>query len=169
MRFDWLKCRSAQLQFDIYWAPGQENFADFFTKNHSAAHHKALRPIYLAPNSTDKQLSMQGCIKILQSRLAKPVTLKTHTKLLPVPVTSKPFSYKQIIQTVKQSRPTRVSKAIVQVQQRPPASPTAPSKTASLFDPFKSLAPLHTPLQAHHTKWIKAPICRYSKQLQTAI
>ena len=105
-------------------------------------------------------------IKILQSHLAKPVTLKTHTKLMPVPVTSKPFSYKQIIQTVKQSRPTRVSKAIVQVQQRPPASPTAP---ASLFDPFKSLAPLHTPLQAHHTKWIKAPICRYNKQLQTAI
>ena len=54
MRFDWLKCRSAQLQFDIYWAPGQENLADFFTKNHSAAHHKALQPIYLATDSTEK-------------------------------------------------------------------------------------------------------------------
>ena len=32
MRFDWLKCRSAQLQFDIYWAPGQENFVDFSLK-----------------------------------------------------------------------------------------------------------------------------------------
>ena len=30
-RFNWLKCRSAQLQFDIYWALGQENLADFFT------------------------------------------------------------------------------------------------------------------------------------------
>ena len=94
MRFDWLKCRSAQLKFDIYWAPGQENFADFFTKNHSAAHHKALRPIYLAPDSTNKQLSIQGCIKILQPRLTKAVALKTQTKLLLVPVTSKPFSYK---------------------------------------------------------------------------
>ena len=92
-----------------------------------------------------------------------------HTKLLPVPVTSKPFSYKQIIQTVKQSRPTRVSKQTVQVQQQPPASPAA-SKTASLFDPFnKSLALLYTPLQAHHIKWIQAPICPYNKQLQTAI
>ena len=108
-------------------------------------------------------------IRILRSHLAKPVTLQTHTKLMSVPITSKPFSYKQIIQTAKQSRPQQVTKAIVHVQQRPPASPTAPSKTASLFDPFKSLAPLHTPLQAHHTKWIKAPICRYSKQLQTAI
>ena len=163
----WLKCRSAQLQFNIYWAPGQENLADFVSQK--ITHHKALRPIYLAPDSTDKQLSMQGCIKILQSRLVKPVTLKTHTKLMPVPVTSKPFSYKQIIQTVKQSRPTQVSKPIVQVQQQPPASPTA-SKTASLFDPLNtSRAPFQIPLQAHHTKWIQAPICRYSKQLQTAI
>ena len=71
MRFNWLKCRPAQLQFDIYWAPGQEKSCRFSHKNHSATHHKALRPIYLAPNSTNKQLSMQGCIKILRSRLVK--------------------------------------------------------------------------------------------------
>ena len=129
MQFDWLKCRSTQLQFNIYWALGTKNFADFFTKNHSAAHHIALQPIYLAPTSTDKQLSMQGCIKILQSRLTKPVTTHPHTKLSPVPVTvipvpSKPVSYKQLIKTVKQSRPDRISKPIVQVPQRPPASPT---------------------------------------------
>ena len=109
---------------------------------------------------------MQGCIKILRSRLAKPVTLQTHTKLMPVPVTSKPFSYKQIIQIAKQSWPPRVTKAIVQVQQRvqqrPPASP---STTASPFKPFKSLALL----QAHHIKWIQSPIYRYNKQLKTAI
>ena len=29
MRFDWLKRRSAQLQFNIYWAPGQESFTIF--------------------------------------------------------------------------------------------------------------------------------------------
>ena len=32
MRFDWLKYRSAWLQFDIYWASGTKHFADFFTK-----------------------------------------------------------------------------------------------------------------------------------------
>ena len=45
-------------------------------------------------------------------------TSDTH-KLSPVPVvpvSSKPVSYKQLIQTVKQSRPHRVSKPIVQVQ-----------------------------------------------------
>ena len=88
---------------------------------------------------------------------------------MPVPVTSKPLSYKQLIQTVKQSWSPRVTRAIVQVQQqvqqRPPASPAAPSTTASLFEPFKSLALL----QAHHIKWIQLHICRYNKQLQTAI
>ena len=70
---------------------------------------------------------MEDIIKILQLRLAKPVTHQTHTKLLPVPVvpvSSKPVSYKQLIQTVKKSRPHRVSKPIVQVQEQPPASPT---------------------------------------------
>ena len=32
MRFDWLKRRSAQLQFNIYWAQGNKNFADFSPK-----------------------------------------------------------------------------------------------------------------------------------------
>ena len=114
---------------------------------------------------------MQGYIKILQSRLTKPVTTHPHTKLPPVPVTvipvpSKPVSYKQLIKTVKQSQPDRISKPIVQVQQRSPASPTA---TPSPFKPYELLAPMHTPLQAHHIKWIQSPICRYNKQLQTTI
>ena len=93
-------------------------------------------------------------IKILQFRLAKPVLTHTHTKLSPVPVTvipvsSKPVSYKQLIKTVKQFRPDRISKAIVQVPQRPPASPTV---TPFPFKPHESLAPVHTPLQAHHIK-----------------
>ena len=73
---------------------------------------------------------------------------------------------------MKQSRPDRISKPIVQVPQRPPASPTV---TSFPFKPQESLSrvhiPLqsHTPLQAHHIKWIQAPIYRYNKQLQTAI
>ena len=108
-------------------------------------------------------------INILQSQLAKPVTHQIHTKLSPVPVvpvSSKPVPYKQLIQTVKRSRPDRISKPIVQVQQRPPVLPTA---TPFPFRSLESLAPLHTPLQAHHIQWRKAPIYRYNKQLQTAI
>ena len=108
-------------------------------------------------------------IKILQLRLAKSVTLQTYTNLSPVPHSSKLFFYKQLIQIVKQSWPHRVPKSIVQVQQRPLASPTVPSTTASPFDPFKSLALLHTPLQAHYIKWIQASICCYNKKFQSAI
>ena len=66
MRFYWLKCRQAQEQFKIYWAPGRENLADYYTKFHSPAHHKAVRPIYLYDKNN--QLDMQGCIKILSER-----------------------------------------------------------------------------------------------------
>ena len=64
MRFDWLKCRSTQLQYNIYWAPGQENFANYFTKHHPQARHIALHSISLAPNKASNLLSMQGCIKV---------------------------------------------------------------------------------------------------------
>ena len=66
MRFYWLKDRQEQQQFDIYWAPGQVNQANYFTKHHPPTHHRALRPIYLFYNN--KQLDMQGCIKILRKR-----------------------------------------------------------------------------------------------------
>ena len=107
-------------------------------------------------------------IKTLRSRLAKqPVTLQIHIMLTLVPASSKLIqTYKHLIQTAKQSRPLRVPKAIIHVPQRPLASSCT---TAPLFEPFKSLALLQTPLQAYHIKWIQSSICRYNKQLQTAI
>ena len=66
MRFYWLKCRQAQEQFKIYWVPGKINFANYFTKFHSPAHHKAVQPIYLY--NKNNQLDMQRCIKILSER-----------------------------------------------------------------------------------------------------
>ena len=167
MRFDWLKCRSAQLQFDIYWAPGQENLADYFTKHHSAAHHIALRAIYLAPEAAAKQLSMQGCIKVLQSRLAKKIPVTTIQSHIPSqqsqrsplaqiqPVSTQ--THKQRIQTAKQHKPARF-----QIPLYKPVSNQIPNTVV------QAPAPL-IPLQDHHIKWIQAPVCRYNKQLQTVI
>jgi hypothetical protein len=39
MRFHWLQDCEAQGQFRIYWRPGNDNLADYFTKHHSPAHH----------------------------------------------------------------------------------------------------------------------------------
>ena len=47
MRFHWVKDRVKQAQFTIRWAPGANNFADFFTKLHPASHHKLMREYYV--------------------------------------------------------------------------------------------------------------------------
>eukprot|EP00957_Ditylum_brightwellii_P079725 6061486-Ditylum_brightwellii.AAC.1 len=35
MRFQWLKCREAQCQFNIKWKKGESNKADYHSKHHS--------------------------------------------------------------------------------------------------------------------------------------
>jgi hypothetical protein len=42
MRFYWIKDRVEQGQFNVYWGPGFQNLADYFTKHHSLAHHKRI-------------------------------------------------------------------------------------------------------------------------------
>ena len=48
MRFYWLRDRSDQGQFHIFWKPGASNRADYFSKHHPASHHQAVRGTYLA-------------------------------------------------------------------------------------------------------------------------
>jgi hypothetical protein len=43
MRYHWLKDRIAQKQFNLYWAPGKLNKADYHTKHFPPAYHKAER------------------------------------------------------------------------------------------------------------------------------
>ena len=47
MRYHWLKDRIAQHQFNLYWAPGRLNKADYFTKHHPPSHHALMRSQYL--------------------------------------------------------------------------------------------------------------------------
>ena len=49
MRFHWLRNRECQQQFRFYWRPGKLNYADYWTKHHSAKHHKNVRRDYLTP------------------------------------------------------------------------------------------------------------------------
>ena len=43
MRFYWLQDRCDQGQFQIYWAPGATNLADYHSKHHPPSHHQKLR------------------------------------------------------------------------------------------------------------------------------
>jgi hypothetical protein len=47
MHFYWIKDRVKKGQFKVYWGPGFQNLADYFTKHHSPAHHKRMRKIYI--------------------------------------------------------------------------------------------------------------------------
>ena len=52
MIFHWLRCRDSQGQFRYYWMPGAKNWADHWTKHHSAQHHRDMRAKFL----TDAQV-----------------------------------------------------------------------------------------------------------------
>jgi hypothetical protein len=47
MRFYWVKYRVKQGQFRVYWDPGYQHLADYFTKHHLLTHHKRMREIYI--------------------------------------------------------------------------------------------------------------------------
>ena len=58
--------RAQQKQFRIYWDRRIKNLADYFSKHHSGAHHKQVRPICL--HIRESPDSLQGCIKLLALR-----------------------------------------------------------------------------------------------------
>ena len=62
MRFYWIQDRIKQKQFKVFWRPGIENKADYYTKHHAPIHHQRMRPHYLSVQheSTQSRLS-QSC------------------------------------------------------------------------------------------------------------
>jgi hypothetical protein len=70
MRFNWVKDRVEQHQFNFGWAPGDTNLGDYFTKYHSPAQHKRMRPYYLHDKNSpmvshDTRLAiLRGCADI---------------------------------------------------------------------------------------------------------
>ena len=47
MRFHWLRDWAMQQQFRFYWRPGGQNYADYYTKHHSPAHHQQVWDTFL--------------------------------------------------------------------------------------------------------------------------
>jgi hypothetical protein len=86
MRFYWVYDRVHQGQYDIYWAPGSGNLADYFIKKHFPIHHKQMRPIYL---HTTTSSSLRGCvdspIPLGNQKLVRPPSIvRQHpTRLVP--------------------------------------------------------------------------------------
>ena len=47
MRYHWIRDMTQQKQFNLYWAQGKLNRADYFTKKFPSAHHKQMRYQYI--------------------------------------------------------------------------------------------------------------------------
>jgi hypothetical protein len=68
MHFYWIKDRVEQGQYHVYWGPGKQNVADYFTKYHSPAHHKRMREIYIHAREQPinwkgiRYYALRGCV-----------------------------------------------------------------------------------------------------------
>jgi hypothetical protein len=58
MRFYWIEDRVKQGHFEIYWGPGFQNLADYFTKHHSPAHHRRIRDVYI--HADERTINRRG-------------------------------------------------------------------------------------------------------------
>jgi hypothetical protein len=58
MRFYRIKDRVKQGQFNVYWGPGFQKLADYFTKHHSPAHHKRIRDVNI--HADERPINRKG-------------------------------------------------------------------------------------------------------------
>jgi hypothetical protein len=66
MRYWWMKDRIHHRQFNLLWAPGKFNLADYFTKHFLPWHHRKMRYKYLkklnSVHNTLRKVSVRGCV-----------------------------------------------------------------------------------------------------------
>ena len=67
VRFCWIRDRSYQDQFNIYWKPGSTNRGDYFTKHSPPSQHTTVRPNYLHESKYGKPSTLQGCVNLALS------------------------------------------------------------------------------------------------------
>jgi len=63
-KYWWLKDRVKE--FNITWAPGKTNLADYHSKHHTGSYHAKVRPIYLCEKEKSP-VDLQGCVELLHS------------------------------------------------------------------------------------------------------
>ena len=56
MRWWWLRSKKCKNIINIYWRPGVNCKADYYTKHHSGTHHQKVRPQYVANNAAGENV-----------------------------------------------------------------------------------------------------------------
>ena len=69
MRYWWLKEKSAQSEFDIFWDKGVNNWVDYFTKHFSPSTHQALHPRYVHRTNQIIDAVRTSLLRALSARL----------------------------------------------------------------------------------------------------
>ena len=64
MRYWWMKDRISQGQFNLKWAPGKLNLADYFTKHHPPWHHRKMRYKYLQKVNSMQRILHRQCARV---------------------------------------------------------------------------------------------------------
>ncbi len=54
MRFYWIRDRVRQGHFQVFWQPGKQNRADYYTKHHHVKHHIKMRPHALQMETSNR-------------------------------------------------------------------------------------------------------------------
>ncbi len=82
MRFFWISDKVAQDMYTLSWHPGQENLADYQSKNHTGAHHIAVHPWCLHMDNSPMELpralvpsALKGCVGTLNDGYVHKVPL----------------------------------------------------------------------------------------------
>ena len=71
MRYHWLRDKNLHKQFRYYWAKGEENEGDYFTKHHPPKHHIKMRSKYILKNHLLTEKLTNVCHFIFHSKSPK--------------------------------------------------------------------------------------------------
>ena len=63
MRYHWMRDKETLKLFRYYWAKGDVNEADYFSKHHPPKHHLRMRPKYILKNFLVKEKIFHVCTK----------------------------------------------------------------------------------------------------------
>jgi hypothetical protein len=92
MRFYWIKDRTRQGQFLVYWRPGSQNLGDYQTKHHPASHHLVMRPTFLHNTAQVAHLVvallLRGCVKSRGLVTPESPALTYQNERMPMPLLS---------------------------------------------------------------------------------
>ena len=67
MHYHWVQDCSDQGEILVYWAPGAENLADYFTKHYHPIYHRQIRKVYVQDPVEATKLNCQTALTLIMN------------------------------------------------------------------------------------------------------